>query len=124
MLAPAVLRSQWEGYPRYHRARSNLLLHVALVPLFLAGTIAVLVALAERRWLAALAAAALAGLSLAIQGVAHRREPVPPERFTGPCNAIARILLEQWLTFPRFVLSGAWTRALRTRTTPSTGNGP
>jgi hypothetical protein len=28
-------------------------------------------------------------------------------------NAISRIFLEQWVTFPRFVLSGAWMRAWR-----------
>ena len=36
----------------------------------------------------------------------------PP--FTSPANAVARIFCEQWITFPRFVLSGGWYRALRT----------
>lgn len=75
-------------------------------------------ALLQQRWLAALGAAALTGLSLAVQGRGHGREPVAAEPFTGPLNAIARIVLEQWLTFPRFVLSGAWMRALQMRSTP------
>jgi hypothetical protein len=29
-------------------------------------------------------------------------------------NAVARLFLEQWITFPRFLLSGGWSRALRT----------
>jgi hypothetical protein len=39
---------------------------------------------------------------------------VPPEPFTGPLNAVARIFLEQWITFPLFVLSGSWWKAVRT----------
>jgi hypothetical protein len=31
-----LLAWQWEGYARYHQSRVNLLLHVLLVPLFLA----------------------------------------------------------------------------------------
>ncbi len=51
--------------------------------------------------------------SIALQGVGHRHEPVPPEPFRGPLDAVARILCEQWVTFPRFVLSGGWFRAWR-----------
>jgi hypothetical protein len=111
-------RSQWQGYARYHQSRPNLLLHIVFVPLFLAGNVALLIALLERRWLFAIGAVAVTTLSLAIQGRAHRGEPVPPEPFTSPLNAVARIFLEQWVTFPRFVLSGGWSQALRRRSIP------
>lgn len=114
----SLIQAQWAGYPRYHHARPNLLLHIAFVPLFLAGNIAFVVALIERRWFLALGAAALAGFSLAVQGRAHRTELVAPQPFTSPSDALCRILLEQWVTFPRFVLSGAWMRAWRERATP------
>jgi hypothetical protein len=52
-------------------------------------------------------------LAMAFQGRGHKQEQVPPEPFTGPANALSRIFLEQWVTFPRFVLSGGWRRALR-----------
>ena len=55
----------------------------------------------------------LMALSMALQGRGHQREPVPPVPFSGAGNAIARIFLEQWITFPRFVLTGGWWRALR-----------
>jgi len=61
----------------------------------------------------ALAGLAAMGISIALQGRGHRGEATPPEPFTSPMNALARIFLEQWLTFPRFVLSGGWLRALR-----------
>lgn len=104
---------QWQGYGRYHQSRPNLLLHMVFVPLFLAGNVAFLVALIERRWLLALGAMALTGIALAIQGRGHRKELVPPQPFTSPLNALSRILLEQWVTFPRFVLCGSLIRALR-----------
>ncbi|MFZ0553037.1 MAG: terminase [Steroidobacteraceae bacterium] len=120
--APAINASdlrgrQLQGYARYHQSRLNLLLHIVLVPLFLAGNVALLVALLEGRWTLAIGALVSTVLSIAIQGRAHSGEPVPPEPFTSPGNAVARILLEQWVTFPRFVLSGGWSRALRRRST-------
>ena len=108
-----LLRWQWRGYARYHQARANLLLHIFAVPAFLLGNVALVAALIARSWTAAAAALAVTLVALALQGRGHRNEPVPPEPFTGPANAAARILLEQWVTFPRFVLSGAWARALR-----------
>jgi hypothetical protein len=108
-----LLRWQWQGYPRYHASRANLLLHIVVVPMFLAGNIALLVAAARGAWLMAALAIGVSAVSIVAQGIGHRREPVPPEPFTSPANAVARILCEQWLTFPRFVLSGGWWRALR-----------
>lgn len=121
MNASSLLAVQGRGYSSYHQSGVNLLLHIVFVPLFLAGNVALLVALVERRWLLAVGAVALTAFSLVAQGRGHRQEAVPPEPFTGPRNAVARILLEQWVTFPRFVLSGAWMRALRKPSTTSIG---
>jgi len=108
-----LLRWQWEGYPRYHQSRANLLLHIVVVPLFLLGNVVLLVALAQGDWLLALGGAAGMGVSVALQGRGHAREPVASIPFTGPANAVARIFCEQWVTFPRYVLTGGWARALR-----------
>jgi hypothetical protein len=107
-----LLRWQWEGYPRYHQSRANLLLHILMVPLFLIANVVLIVALVERSWWSAFAAVVVMLFSVAVQGRGHRQETVPPESFTGPLNAVSRIFLEQWVTFPRFVLSGGWSRAL------------
>src|SRR5262252_9833108 len=108
-----LLRWQWEGYPRYHRSRFNLLLHILVVPIFLIGNIGLIISLAQGAWVVVIACALAMVISVALQGRGHKQEPIPPEPFTGPGNAIARIFLEQWLTFPRFVLSGGWLHALR-----------
>lgn len=108
-----LLRWQHEGYPRYHRSRFNLLLHIVMVPLFLVANVALVLALVERSWLVGIVSVAAMGISVLLQGCGHRREAVPPEPFTGAVQAVVRIFLEQWVTFPRFVLSGGWWRALR-----------
>lgn len=108
-----LYRWQWEGYPLYHRARINLLIHIAMVPVFLAGNVALVAGPALRAWAWALAGAAAMAVSFALQGIGHGREPNPSIPFSGPGNALARVFLEQWVTFPRFVLSGGWLRAFR-----------
>jgi hypothetical protein len=118
MGAAELLRWQWEGYPRYHRSRFNLLLHIAAVPVFLVGNVTLVVALVERSWQIGILAVVAMVLSVALQGRGHRQEPVPPEPFTSPLNAVSRILLEQWVTFPRFVFTGGWSHALREQSAP------
>src|SRR5260221_217932 len=107
-----LLRWQWSIYPDGHHDRRNLVLHAATNPLFLAGT-------------CALAASPLAGVAFAIagpiamiaalaaQGRGHKLEKTAPVPFRGPGDLIARFFVEQWITFPRFVLSGGFAAAWR-----------
>lgn len=108
-----LLRWQWDGYSRYHCSRGNLLLHIVLVPLFILANISLVIALVQRSWPMALIAIGAMVVSIALQGRGHRLETRPPEPFTGAMNATSRIFLEQWVTFPRFVISGGWLVALR-----------
>jgi len=50
---------------------------------------------------------------MALQGRGRRGAPVPAVSFSSPAHALSRIFLDQWVTFPRFVLGGGWLRALR-----------
>lgn len=108
-----LARWQWDGYPLYHQARTNLLIHIVLVPVFLGGNIALIAGLVRLSWAMALAGLAAMIISFAAQGYGHGREANPSIPFSGPANAFARIFLEQWVTFPRFFLTGGWSRALR-----------
>jgi hypothetical protein len=105
-----LLRWQWDNYPDAHRSRTNLFLHLCTAPFFWAGTALLLVGLCTLSW--APAVAGLAGLLLPLiaQGLGHKQESQPPLPFTGPWNFVARFCLEQWINFPRFVLSGGWWR--------------
>jgi hypothetical protein len=77
------------GVRRFHQSRANLAAHIVVVPVFLAGNVGLLVGIIRFEWIEA---------------------PVP---FSSAANALSRIVLEQWVTFPRFVLTGRWWRALR-----------
>jgi hypothetical protein len=108
-----ILSWQWSLYADGHRDRRNLALHAATVPLFMAGTL-LLVAAAPlvSAWAALAGVAAMAG-AMAAQGRGHRGEVVAPVPFAGPADVLARIFLEQWVTFPRFVMTGGFARAWR-----------
>ncbi len=108
--AGGLLAWQWRGYPVFHRARANLLIHLLTVPLFWAGLLSLLGALVNVR-------SAWGGLlllvPLAAQGRGHKLEGAPPIPFRGPFDVISRFTVEQLVNFPRFVLSGGWAKAWR-----------
>jgi hypothetical protein len=108
-----VVPSQSADYGQYHQTRRNLLVHIVAVPLVLVGSVLVLAGLLIQMWWFALGALALSLLAFAAQGVGHKGEPIPPVPFTGAGNALARIVVEQWVTFPRFVVSGGWAENYR-----------
>jgi Protein of unknown function (DUF962) len=103
---------QWQGYARYHQHRTNLLLHIVAVPLFMLASVLLVVGALRLSPSLVLAGGLGILLSIGIQGRGHRLELVPPEPFSGAANFIARLVTEQWVTFPRFVLSGGWWRNL------------
>jgi hypothetical protein len=108
-----LVKRQWLDYARTHRSRRTLLVHLAAVPAFIVGNVALVAALLLGMWTAATLSLAVMAASLVWQGRCHRGEPGRPEPFSGPAEAVARIFLEQWVTFPRFAFSGDWARALR-----------
>ena len=105
-----LARWQWSDYAAFHRTRRNLAVHVVAVPLFLLGNLAAAAGVALPAWWLALGGLALSAAAFAAQGLGHKGEPSPPKPFTGPLNVAGRMFVEQWVTFPRFVLSGGWRR--------------
>src|SRR4051812_10244066 len=110
-----LLAWQWRDYPRAHQNWGNLALHLIGGPLFVAGCVAALLGVATGRALViGLGLLALA-VGFALEGAGHRLEKERPAPFRGPGDLAARFLVEQWVTFPRYVLSGGWVRAWRGR---------
>lgn len=105
-ITPNLVAWQLEGYPRSHAARANLLVHLITVPLFVVGVLMVP--------FLPLVAVPLAIVAFLCQGIGHKREHNAPEPFRSPLDVLARIFVEQFVTFPRFVLSGGFARAWRT----------
>jgi phage terminase small subunit len=112
MIRQRLLEWQWSDYAAKHRDRANLLLHIVSVPLFQAGTVILVYAVIRLSGAAAGLAVACMAAALVAQGLAHRLEREAPEPFKGAGDFVSRFIAEQWVTFPRFVLSGAWYRNL------------
>ena len=113
---------QWQGYGDFHRNRSTLWVHAVAVPLFVVNTLLLLGAVVRVQPEVALCGLLGMAVSFAAQGVMHKREPTPSIPFDGPVDIVTRIVTEQFVTFPRFVLSGgfarAWAAAKRTSVQP------
>lgn len=110
-----LVRWQWDGYASYHRSRANLLMHIVLVPAFLIGNVALVYGAVRGSLVTAALGLGAMMVSMALQGRGHKGEQNPPVPFASPVEALSRIFLEQWVTFPRFVLTGGWRRALERR---------
>jgi phage terminase small subunit len=110
---PGLLAWQWSDYAAKHCDHGNLLLHIVMIPLFQLATLVLLYGLVTLRPVTAVAGAAGMLVSIVAQGRGHRRERETPTPFDGAGDAMSRLLVEQWVTFPWFVLSGGWARNLR-----------
>jgi uncharacterized membrane protein YGL010W len=108
-----LLDWQWSDYSAKHRSRTNLLLHMVAVPLFqVASVVLVGTAIARSGVGMGLGVLGMVG-GLIIQGRGHRGEREAPAAFDGAADFVSRFVVEQWVTFPRFVLSGGWRRNLK-----------
>ena len=110
MMRRNLLAWQWSDYSPKHRSRAKLLLHIVAVPLFQVATVVLI--LSRSGTTLGLAAAGMV-VALVIQGCGHRFERQTPAPFEGASDFVSRFVVEQWITFPRFVLSGGWYRNLR-----------
>jgi hypothetical protein len=108
-----LVRWQWRGYAANHRDRVNLVLHFFAVPGFIASTLVVLTGVVNVQWRAIAVGAVGMVVSFGLQGIGHKRETEPPVPFASPFEFVARIFIEQFITFPRFVLTGGWLRQLQ-----------
>ena len=108
MIRPSLIAWQWSEYVAKHRDRGNLVIHIVAVPLFQVATLALIGAGLGRSVTAAVIAVGAMVVALVLQGRGHRREAEAPTPFAGAADFASRFVVEQWITFPRFVLSGAW----------------
>jgi hypothetical protein len=112
VITPHLVSWQWQLYSEGHRARRNLVVHALTVPVFIGGTLLLVASPLLGLWWAAAGAAAVV-VALGAQGRGHAIEETPPAPFRSPLDVVARLLVEQFFTFPRFVLSGGFSRAWR-----------
>ncbi|HBX54653.1 Mpo1-like protein [Pseudomonas sp. UBA2684] len=106
---PNLRARQRQQYRANHTHPTNLLLHLMAVPLFIVASLLLLSGLWQMSFLPLVLGIIGLVAALALQAYGHRLE-AHDKRETWQ-----RLLLEQFVTFPRFVLSGAWWRAWRER---------
>ncbi len=109
-----LLAWQWNNYHKAHRSRLNLIIHIITVPVFIVGVLSLIGSLFTLNFMGVLASMAGVALAFGGQGIGHAKESVAAEPFTSTAQAVVRILIEQFITFPRFVLCGGWYAAFNT----------
>ncbi len=104
----------WNSYQRVHSDRRNLIIHALAVPVFVIGTLSLLVCLVRGDYVPAGLALFAAIAAMALQGRGHALESHAPEPFSGPINFLGRWFREQFLVFPMFILTGRWWHQFKT----------
>lgn len=106
---------QWRTYSDNHQHAANLILHIIAVPIFIVAALSLANGLFTFSFRALVLGVIGILASLALQARGHKLEAVQPEPFSGRKDAIGRLLVEQFVTFPRFLLSGQWWRNWRNK---------
>lgn len=111
----SLLEWQWQNYGEAHRNKTNLIVHLFAVPMFIVAIFGIAIAIARLSLLIGAASLVAIVLSLALQGKGHALEKKRASSFTGVQDFVSRMLAEQFVTFPRFLLSGGWSNNFNRR---------
>lgn len=104
---------QWSDYDLKHSNKFNFLIHIIAVPLFWLGTVQLINGLFVNEFARSFMGLGAIAVSFIFQGIGHKLEKENPAPFLSPFDFITRFITEQFVTFPRFVLSLKWTRLFR-----------
>jgi hypothetical protein len=110
-----VINQQWDGYAERHQNKTNLLIHIVTVPLVWIAGIQVIGALllmltGVGGFTVLVWAAILIAVALFAQSHGNSMEAAKPAPFPGWKTFAINAAAEQFVTFPRFVLTGQWLR--------------
>jgi hypothetical protein len=97
--------SEMTHYAERHANKTNLVIHLIAVPVFILAHIGLVSSLLSKHWLGVGVNLMMILLSLAMQGKGHRLEQTPPDPFASPMDFVKRIYREQFWVFPRFMLA-------------------
>jgi hypothetical protein len=113
-----VVQQQWNGYSERHQNKVNLLIHAVTVPLvwfaalqLIGGLLLMLIGVGGlKMWIYA---AILITIALVAQRQGNAMEAVKGPAPSNPKDFALHAAAEQFVTFPRFVLTGGWLRNLQ-----------
>ena len=100
-----IKNSDLEFYQNLHQNKINLVIHVIGSSTFISCNIGFFYCLIIQNYTAALSCVFLIVLSVIIQGIGHRFEPVSFKGFKGPIDFVKIIYLELFFIFPVFLFS-------------------
>ena len=103
----------WSETPPVHKHRTNLLIHIVAVPLFVIGHVLLLAGILINPWWLMAGIVSIV-VSLAAQKAGHALEPNQVPSFIGARDFLRRLYAEQFCNFWRFLFSGQWYASLRT----------
>ncbi|HAI58779.1 MAG TPA: terminase [Xanthomonadaceae bacterium] len=110
-----LLAWQFRDYAERHQDKLNLWLHLYAVPAFIAGMLAAALHLLTLNTIGFVVSLGFAAIAFGVQALGHARERLGHEPYRGPADFVSRVFAEQFVTFPRFVLSGGWMRNVTRR---------
>lgn len=119
MTFPELVDQQWSGYADRHRDKTHLMLKIVAVPLVWIAGIQIFGALLLMLvpgvsgigvlvW-----ALALVAVSVFLQVRGATLEAVPPRPFAFTKDTALWFAADDFVNFPRFVLTGEWLRNLK-----------
>ena len=106
MSFPQLVTWAWRETPPVHQSRTNLLIHIIAVPLFVLGHVLVIAGLINPWFLVGAALSIV--VSLTAQKYGHSLEHNQVHGFTGASDFLRRLYAEQFCNFWRFLFSGQW----------------
>lgn len=105
--------SNLTDYRRVHSTKSNLLIHLVTVPLFVMSAVLWVLALLVGAIPAVMVWTVTAIIAVMLQRHGHRREPESQPEVTGALAIAGQWFAEQFVIFPWFVVSGGWLKQWR-----------
>jgi hypothetical protein len=107
MSFPELVSWAWRETPPVHENRTNLLIHIVAVPLFVLGHVLLVAGILINSWLLVAAILSIV-VSLVAQKLGHSLEPNQVHPFVGAGDFLRRLYAEQFCNFWRFLFSGRW----------------
>lgn len=108
-----MMKQQWNSYGKFHKSRLNLLIHMVAVPFCLIGVVNFAGSMVRLSIGGMISSAIIAALAFGAQLFGHTQEEFSDEPMTDVKESATRILLEQCVTFPKYVLTGQWYTAFK-----------
>ena len=96
----------------------NLAIHIVAAPLFMLACAVVVLGILRLAPVTIVSGLVAMIVSVGLEGIGHRLEAEQPVPFDGFGDFLSRFFVEQWVTFPRFVLSGRFFQNLARPGTP------